>query len=270
MKRQVSPSRITMTSVSLGYCIRWAYGIRDYQLIGPDWVVAANLAHYDIGAVTSEPSSEDRLKALSRTLLAQRFGLEMHQETRSIPMFALRVVKDGPKFSKAPDDENAGILPAGQYAFAAHNTTMARLAEILASPWTARPVIDETGLPGGYDFHLDLSRYVTDEQTGQPAWSKWRDRYGIRNHGFPARPTGSPARAYARTHGCFDSRPREQGPRRELTTFSYPALRTNTGGARNELHRRSAAGFSLLSAFSIARSATAFTIHSKFSGPTEL
>jgi uncharacterized protein (TIGR03435 family) len=157
-----------MTSVSLGYCIRWAYGIRDYQLIGPDWVVAANLAHYDIGAVTSEPSSEDRLKALSRTLLAQRFGLEMHQETRSIPMFALRVVKDGPKFSKAPDDENAGILPAGPYAFAAHNTTMARLAEILASPWTSRPVIDETGLPGGYDFHLDLSRYVTDEQTRQP------------------------------------------------------------------------------------------------------
>jgi uncharacterized protein (TIGR03435 family) len=45
---------------------------------------------------------------------------------------------------------------------------MAQLAQQLGPPMTTRPVVDKTGLPGSFDFKLDLARYILDASTGQP------------------------------------------------------------------------------------------------------
>lgn len=64
-------------------------------------------------------------------------------------------------------EEPNTITDTGPYASKFERTTIARLAEILGPPWMVRPVIDQTGLDGEYDFSLDFGRYIHD-QTGKP------------------------------------------------------------------------------------------------------
>jgi uncharacterized protein (TIGR03435 family) len=166
MRRDVSPGGLTMNNVSLGYCIRWAYNVEDYEIIGPDWTRFE--IRYFIAAKAGGPVPEDQLKLMLQQLLAERFKLTLHREKRDLPAYALVVAKGGIRMHRSASEGESTFKPAGPYAYAAKNIPIPRLLQFLAPPAGAsRPVVDRTGLDGDFDFTLDLGRYLLDE-TGRP------------------------------------------------------------------------------------------------------
>src|SRR5271169_3033861 len=92
-----SAGRISMENVSLKKVTLWAYGIpddREYALVGPDWLTTE---HFDVQATFPSDTSEQQARAMTQALLAERFKLALHRETRQLPVYALVVAKNGPK-----------------------------------------------------------------------------------------------------------------------------------------------------------------------------
>ncbi len=81
------------TGVPLRLMIKLMYGITDVQIAGgPDWI---NTERYDVHAKAEKPSNIDQLHQMFQTLLADRFQLKFHRETRTLPVFALILDKPG-------------------------------------------------------------------------------------------------------------------------------------------------------------------------------
>jgi uncharacterized protein (TIGR03435 family) len=147
---RVDADGINFTNMMLRLYIQRAFGIKPYQLIGPDWI---DTERFVIVAKASAPAPQEKLMEMLRTLLAERFKLAFHRETKEIPVYALVVTKNGPKLKEATDDgpSNADGGDNGELIFS--RVTMDILAGVLAAS-VDRPVVDETGLKGKYNFAL--------------------------------------------------------------------------------------------------------------------
>lgn len=146
-----------------------AYGIQPYQLSGgPAWVMSDR---FEIQAKAAKPSTEDEMKIMARTLLAGRFNLRVHRETKAISAYVLTVDKKGPKFTAAKDTPPQ----CGSYGCAAmrrgkmnvRGSTMERTALLLTLNMD-RPVLDKTNLTGRYDFDLTYDQSSVTGMPGQP------------------------------------------------------------------------------------------------------
>jgi len=177
---QVEHKRFTATNFNLFGLILRAYGIRGCRALGdgncallsggPDWLKKDG---FDIAAKMPEDSPEytlaqfrnghaPQLQLMLQALLAERFQLQVHHETKQIPVLALSIAGKGPKLKKAAEGEDPLLiflpssLPNGESVIqlVAKNSSMQELADLL---WTFmdRPVLDRTGLPGGFDFTLE-------------------------------------------------------------------------------------------------------------------
>ena len=168
-RHQITPTSLTMLHVSMGHCLRLAYDIETaYQLVGPAWLDPPTEYEYDVVAKVSGPATEEQIKGMLRTLLAERFRLQAHRETRELPAYALLRVRASTSLHRSAGTGPTRVLPGEKpYIFRFENLSMPQLALQLGPPWTTRPVVDETGLTGSYDFALDVSRYVLDPDTGK-------------------------------------------------------------------------------------------------------
>jgi uncharacterized protein (TIGR03435 family) len=97
--------------MSLKDLIAAAYKVKDYQITGPDWM---GTARFDISARMPEGSTKDDAPKMLQALLADRFKVVIHRETKEHPVLALVVGKDGPKLkdspgTSAPIDEDAPL-----------------------------------------------------------------------------------------------------------------------------------------------------------------
>jgi uncharacterized protein (TIGR03435 family) len=178
-----TPGRFTMSGVPLLFIVNYAYPVRGYQLAGlPDW---AGTTNYDINATyPAGPQPNDQaVREMVQTLLAQRFALKTHHETRSLQSYALVAVrKDGTLGAQAAPSNvdcdtwlaekrptfGAGspsrLVPGGKRAactmmatrrfIAAGTQTLTQLATTL-SALVGRPVIDRTGISGTFDMDLE-------------------------------------------------------------------------------------------------------------------
>jgi uncharacterized protein (TIGR03435 family) len=99
-----SPDTLTMANVSLASAIKWAYSLHDYQVAGPAWL---NDERYDIRAKASGPTPDDQLRLMLRTLLADRFKLTSHRQTKDLPVYALLVAKNGPNSMRHKESPRA-------------------------------------------------------------------------------------------------------------------------------------------------------------------
>src|SRR6185312_8852752 len=87
------PGRITMQNVTLKRCIMRAYEVPDIQITGgPKWL---DESRYDIEAQAGYAAQYAELNQMLQTLLAERFRLRLHHETRSMQGYAIAVAKDG-------------------------------------------------------------------------------------------------------------------------------------------------------------------------------
>jgi uncharacterized protein (TIGR03435 family) len=124
----------------------------------PAWMDSAT---FDVIANVPKGATREQANLMLQNLLADRFQLKVHRETRELPVFALLVARNGPKLKASVDDPNApkprGTLwSGGRKKFEFDKSTMASFAQTLELD-VDRPVIDMTGLNGRYDIRLEFA-----------------------------------------------------------------------------------------------------------------
>ena len=156
--RRIEPGRMTALDTTLGWLIATAYGVKPYQLSGPEWVVGASSSvTYDVVATAGKAATVEETKRMLGPLLADRFHLAFHRETRELSVFALLLAKGGPKFKQPGDGGEPGIRPDGEGGLSFQNWSMDELAGWFTMlPSMGRPVIDHTGLTGSFSFNANL------------------------------------------------------------------------------------------------------------------
>lgn len=127
------------------------YEFRDFQIVGgPSWM---NSERFDILATGGSGVAIPEVRKKLQVLLAQRFALQVHTETRELPLYVLVVAKNGPKMEAAADS-NGGGIQSSCGRIVGTKTTMANLAVYL-SRYLHRPVEDQSELAGAYNFTFE-------------------------------------------------------------------------------------------------------------------
>jgi uncharacterized protein (TIGR03435 family) len=158
--------------------VDFAYGLRpdDLQLSGgPAWAKHGVLSDVSGGdsllyqviarAPQGPPPSIAQFREMLQALLADRFQLRVHHAMKDLTVFRLVIAKDGPKLTEsAPGAKNSLAMRDGRaFRIAAVHVPLSSLVEELAYA-TGRPVIDQTGLAGFYDFEIAWSpRFAFDD-----------------------------------------------------------------------------------------------------------
>ena len=149
------------SNVRLLDVIEQAYGLRDYQISGPDWLKSER---YDIQAKASITPKRQEYAQMLQSLLRDRFKFAAHQEEKVLPVYALVIAKNGPKLQTMKEDgHNSSNSRRGHIDMQVG--TMKGIANLL-SRYTDRPVIDETGLTGAFKGELD---WTPDENQASSA-----------------------------------------------------------------------------------------------------
>ena len=148
-------------AITLTDLIEDAYHLQRNQISGgPVWVTSDRF-DIEARAAGEEALVWDRARLMLQSALADRFRLRTHREMKEVAAYDLVVAKSGPKFKEGADSAAQGFTtradPSGIH-ITATRAIMARLTEQLAFS-AGRPVVDKTGLAGGYKFQLD---YVLD------------------------------------------------------------------------------------------------------------
>jgi uncharacterized protein (TIGR03435 family) len=146
---------------SLVDLISFSYDVQKKQIVNvPDW---ADKDRFDIMAVpdTDGLPTVDQMKTMVRKLLADRFKLTFHHDKRDMSAFVLTVSKGGQKLtvndSKMPGP-GFGMQPnAAGLNIPVRNSTMAEFASVLQSLVLDRPVVNQTGLEGKWDFVIKFT-----------------------------------------------------------------------------------------------------------------
>ena len=182
----VDPGQVTGTRITLSTLIRAAYDVLPDQLSGPGWM---QTERYDIVAKVPPGPSKDVLKAMLRNLLAERFRLVIHRESKEFEGYALTIAGGGaklkataypnaeparPGMGNSVDAEGYPVIPGGKsgatgapkdgtMCWTYQAVTLAALITNLQSElgsmstlstWSPGRVVDETGLAGKYDFRI--------------------------------------------------------------------------------------------------------------------
>ncbi len=143
--------------------IEKAFHAKEFQI--SSWLSSER---YDIVAKTSNADiSDDELWLLLRPVLAERFKLRYHRQTKDLPVYALVVAKGGMKLKAASAGETPsqrGSSGDGKASIDARRTGIAKLADMLGNHMD-RTVVDRARLRGEYDFHLDWAQEHPGEQS---------------------------------------------------------------------------------------------------------
>ena len=172
----ISGSRVTASALTVSDLISYAFSLKGYQLTGlTDWMQSDR---YDIIARAGSPGSptNEQVRRMMQTLLAERFRLKVHGETREVPVYALVVGKNGSRLKENP--AGSGVVRFNRKGrdveLVFNGTPIDRLvSQLPRMPGIDRPVVDKTGLTGKYDFNLTLTDFQLSlnnvEQRGIPA-----------------------------------------------------------------------------------------------------
>jgi uncharacterized protein (TIGR03435 family) len=201
--------RFTATNVPLRLLIREAYRLQDYQLVdAPDWT---RTERFDITAKADGDLEYGQLPLMVQSLLAERFSLVVHRETREMPVYGLVMSRSdgrlGPQLVKseidctdparrrppvAPDPAPAAsqtppFEPCSTNANTSGNAATLRVGSMPMSSLAAtlsnyvnRIVVDRTGLAGGFDALLTWSPNQTIESSGASIFTAVQEQLGLK------------------------------------------------------------------------------------------
>jgi uncharacterized protein (TIGR03435 family) len=161
----IRPTRgqILMENVTLWKVLGFAYGIgedRDYAITGPAWL---RTDRYDIVAKVPAETAWPQIQAMMQALLAERFRMTLHRESKEMPVYALVAARDGFKLHAV--EAGRGSFSIGRGAIKAQKATISALADRLGQVLD-RPVVDQTGILGTFDFTIE---WAPDESAAAPA-----------------------------------------------------------------------------------------------------
>jgi uncharacterized protein (TIGR03435 family) len=158
---KATPGSLNIRSGTLKTCIAWAYHVFEYQVTAPDW---AGSDRYDIVAKAAGPAAEPELRLMLQALLADRFHLTFHRQTKEMSAYLLVVGKNGPKFEESKSEGESDIQPDQKtMSIMVHRVPIAQLVEVLSKVFQM-PVVDTTGLTKRYDVTINVAKYI--QQSG--------------------------------------------------------------------------------------------------------
>jgi uncharacterized protein (TIGR03435 family) len=174
-------AQVRFDFLSLRDLTRLAWQVKDYQVVGPDWI--ASERYTVIAKVPEGNFTEDQKREMLQNLLIDRFGLKYHNEKKEFAVYALEQGKNGIKMKETPPDANGEAPPpskginvsangsergvfvdlgGGAYftftdnKFVGHKITVARIVDSLAM-YLDKPLVDQTGLPADKTYDLTLA-----------------------------------------------------------------------------------------------------------------
>jgi uncharacterized protein (TIGR03435 family) len=167
------PGRVELRNYTVKACIEMAYSVNDNQLAGGP--KGFDTEGYDIIAKLPEGGKGEQIPQMLQALLADRFHLTFHRETRSLAAYLLMPAKGGPKMPQATETISTSW---GARRIRGKGIGMAALADMLTK-LLEHPVFDETGLEGRYDVTLDFapvqaSPTPTNEDLGLPFFRRFK------------------------------------------------------------------------------------------------
>jgi uncharacterized protein (TIGR03435 family) len=146
--------RFVATGIPIRLLIGLAYNVRDFQITGgPSWI---NGQAYDINAkaeTTKDRVTMEEMRPMFKALLAERFALKAHEETKEMPVYELLAGKNGHKLTPSAGGQDNRQMRMGRGQLNANGITMQQLAQQLAQQ-LGRTVIDKTGIDGAFDVSL--------------------------------------------------------------------------------------------------------------------
>jgi uncharacterized protein (TIGR03435 family) len=180
------PGRISYTNIMLKRILLTAYDLPNYRISGPDWL---DTLRFDITATVPDGSTKEQFQSMLRNLLATRFQMTVHRESKEMAIYALLVAKNGAKVKRdgevdgKPAEEQLAVMQraegkdgfpvlslqapglivetkSGRGRVTAKDQPMAKFADVLTGQ-VGRPVFEMTGLGGNYSFVL----YFTPESS---------------------------------------------------------------------------------------------------------
>jgi uncharacterized protein (TIGR03435 family) len=158
------PNRGTenIRNLELHKIVASSFRIQDKMVFGPDWM---DKVRYDITAKGPDPeASNPEVWEMMRSLLAERFHLQYHIETREMSAYVLSIARGGAKYVKGEEgrckekiqagDTNCGSIDFLPFGVGIVNTPIGGLTGALARTLQDRAIVDKTGLPDRYDIRV--------------------------------------------------------------------------------------------------------------------
>ncbi|HEU5022194.1 MAG TPA: TIGR03435 family protein [Bryobacteraceae bacterium] len=186
------------SGVNLMSLITQAYDVRGFQIVGgTGWMnddrytivtkdEAKGPSEADLSKMNGAQQQQfrERLMAKLRAMLADRFQLKIHRETKEMPVYELTVAKGGVKMETAPEDGknevglNSSRTDEGRTGVTGKRLPMNVLTRFLSNQ-LGRTVLDRTGLAGNYNFKLVYSADMGDT-TGPSIFTALQEQLGLK------------------------------------------------------------------------------------------
>jgi uncharacterized protein (TIGR03435 family) len=198
---QISGTRVS-TTANLMSLIAGSYGLKAFQVSqSREWAdkwATSEIYEIEARAPGDAIPTLVQVREMMQTLLAERFQLKVSRRNQVMPVYNLVVAPSGPKLQPSAFPDNAPLIRAEGSA-GVHvrqqcvNLSMADLVELVRRQFD-RPLLDKTGLTGGFDFSLDYvaqlppgtradvaaAMGVTDLEPGLPIVASLREQLGLR------------------------------------------------------------------------------------------
>jgi uncharacterized protein (TIGR03435 family) len=185
---EITPGgRFSATNSSLRALLKYGYQVRDFQIAEPPaWF---DSQRYDVLARAETEAPEDDIRIMLQSLLADRFQLKLHRESKEMQAYVLTISKTGVKIQPVKTNETGRVSRKGLGFIAGTRASMAQLAEALSDVALNgryildRPVLDRTGLSGVYDFMLTWtpeSSGSTSDLSGPSLFTAVQEQLGLK------------------------------------------------------------------------------------------
>jgi uncharacterized protein (TIGR03435 family) len=150
--------------------IALAYGLHAKQIVGgPDWL-GTDLYDIEIKPDAESLPNDKLIKTMLQKLLADRFKLTFHHDKRELSVYVISVASGGPKMTTSDANSRTAFSFRGLGDLLVTNMTTTDFAIWMQAGVMDKPVVDQTGLPGRYDFQLkwtpDESQFAQFRGTG--------------------------------------------------------------------------------------------------------
>jgi uncharacterized protein (TIGR03435 family) len=159
LSERIDPGRLMLSGMTPNQLIAEAYSLRSFQFSGgPEWL---DSDRFDVQATAPGSNSRERLLKMLQTLLADRFKLRIHRETRNLSGYSLLAEKSVKLQHSDATQGRLYVAPLttdDRRSVNVHfrNATMASLARYMSSMMNC-PVLDKTGLTGSFDFEKEVT-----------------------------------------------------------------------------------------------------------------
>jgi uncharacterized protein (TIGR03435 family) len=133
----------------------------------------------DAPGAPSGPARTERTRVALQALLAERFQLAVHRETKTMPAYVLVVAKSGFKLKETKDDGRGMDMSANHGKLTFHKVSMESFARNLAGNLNS-PVVDMTGIKGVFDLTLEWAQDEAEPGSGPSIFSALQEQLGLK------------------------------------------------------------------------------------------